>query len=74
MNPVLKTYLIKVVREAGKEPLSGAFYEYTEQEFEVDASSMKSAYQLSYLVCDIPFRGQIRRTLINGEEYFNEEF
>ncbi len=74
MEPIVKTYLVKVVREPGNEPISGMFYDCDEQEFEVDTTSLLSAYQLSHLVCDIPFRGQMRRTFIDGEEYFDKRY
>ncbi|GAB3550957.1 hypothetical protein [Spirosoma fluminis] len=74
MEPIVKTYTIKVIRVAGHEPNTGKYFEYAEQEFAVDAASQRSAYELSHLVCEIPFRGQIRRTFINGEEYFDEKY
>lgn len=74
MEPIVKTYLIKVVREPGNEPINGVFYDHVEQEFEVNATSLLSAYKVSHLICDIPFRGQMRRTFIDGEEYFDEGY
>lgn len=74
MAPIVKTYRVKIVREAGSGPVSGQFYNYAEQEMDIDATTPKNAYQVSLLACEIPFRGQIRRTFIDGEEYFNEEF
>lgn len=74
MQPVIQTYKVKLVREGGNEPISGLFYSYAEQEFEVDATSRSNAYKLSHLLCEIQFRGQTRRTFINGEEYFNERY
>lgn len=74
MEPMVKTYCVKVVREAGIEPISGQFYGYSEQEINIEATSPKNAYQVSHLVCDIPFRGQVRRTFIDGAEYLDERF
>ena len=74
MEPIIKTYSVKVIREPGDNPLTGQFVGYDEQSFEVDANSIRAAYSLSHLVCTIKFSGQIRRTYINGEEYFDERF
>ncbi len=74
MEPIIKTYSVKVVREPGNEPITSIFYEYAEQEFEVEATSFQSAFQLSQLLCNIKFRGQVRRTFIDGREYFDERY
>lgn len=66
MNPIIKTYQVKIVREPGDEPITGQFYEYAEEELEDDATSKLNAFKISQLVCSIPFRGQIRRTFIDG--------
>lgn len=73
MKPIIKTYSVKVIREAGTDPLSGQFYSYAEQEMNIDAISLRSAYQISLLSCSIQFSGQIRRTFIDKEEYFSEK-
>ncbi|MFD2574632.1 hypothetical protein ACFSUS_28630 [Spirosoma soli] len=74
MEPIVKTYSVKVVREPGENPLTGQPMEYDEQSFEVDATSVKAAYFLSHLVCTLRFSGQLRRTFINGQEYFDERY
>ena len=74
MEPIIKTYTVKVIRESGENPLTGQSVSYDEQSFDVDATSVRSAYSLSHLVCTIQFTGQLRRTLINGEEYFDEQY
>ena len=74
MEEIPKTYYIKVVRESGENPLTGQYMNYGEQSFEVDAISIKAAYSLSHLICTLPFKGQLRRTFIDGEEYFDERY
>lgn len=74
MEPIIKTYSVKVVRNPGENPLTGQFVEYDEQSFDIDATSVRAAYSLSYLVCTLQFSGQLRRTFINGNEYFNERY
>jgi hypothetical protein len=70
----MNTYNVKIIREAGGNPFTGQVVGYAEQSFEIDAIDIKAAYSLSYLVCTLKFSGQIRRTFINGEEYFNERY
>lgn len=72
MEPIVKAYNVKVVREPGANPLTGQLIGYDEQTFEVDATSVQAAYSLSHLVCTLRFSGQLRRTFIDGEEYFDE--
>ncbi len=74
MEPIIKTYTVKVLREAGNDPITGEFVEYGEQSFNVDATNSKAAFSLSYFVCTLRFLGQLRRTFINGKEYFDERF
>lgn len=74
MEPIIKTYSVKVVREPSKDPLTGQIVEYDEQTFEIDAASAKAAYSLSQFVCTLRFSGQLRRTFINGQEYFDERY
>ncbi len=65
---------MKVVRKPGNEPITGVFYDYAEQEFEVDATSVQAALTMSHIVCTLPLRGQFVRTFINGEECFDERY
>lgn len=74
MDPIIKTYTVKVIREPGNNLITGQMVQYEEQLFEVDAVSVQAAYKVSYLVCDIKFTGQVRRTIIDEQEYFNERY
>lgn len=74
MEPIIKTYSVKVIREAGENPLTGQYISYDEQAFNLEATSIRSAYSLSRSVCTLQFTGQLRRTFVNGEEYFDERF
>jgi hypothetical protein len=74
MEPIIKTYSVKVVREPGENPLTGEFVEYDEQSFDLDATSVRAAYSLSHLVCTLRFSGQLRRTFVDGHEYFDERY
>lgn len=74
MDAINKTYRIKVVREPGNDPITGTFYERAEQEFDVEAPTPLAAFIRSQIKDTIIFRGQLRRTFINGEEYFDERY
>lgn len=74
MEQIIKTYNIKVVRESSENPFTRQVVEYEEQSFEVDATSPKAAYSLSHFICTLQFSGQLRRTFIDGQEYFDDRF
>ncbi|GAB3688526.1 hypothetical protein GCM10027592_03570 [Spirosoma flavus] len=74
MESIIKTYKVRVVREPGENPLTGEFSAFDEQSFDVEATNVQTAYSLSQLVCTLHFRGQLRRTFINGEEYFDKHY
>lgn len=74
MSPLVKSYKVLVVRESGKDPITGVYYEETEELLDIDATSPQSALSVSYILCTIPFRGQARRTYIDGKEYFSDKF
>ncbi len=69
----MKTFNIKVVREAGTGPL-GDYLEAASEEFQVEAKNEQEAYKQSMLLCSLKFRGQLRRTFINGVEHFDARF
>lgn len=68
------TYKVKIIREPSNDPITGLFYEYAEQEFEIKAPNLFAAYVKSQRIDTIVFRGQLRRTFINGAEYFDERY
>ncbi|GAB3710155.1 hypothetical protein GCM10027592_46890 [Spirosoma flavus] len=74
MESIINTYQVKVVREPGYDPSASVFYDYAEQEFEVEATSILAAYLKSEKESTLPFRGQLRKTFINGKEYFDERY
>lgn len=63
-----------MVREPGADPITGSFYERAEQSFDVEAPTQFAAYVKSQLANSIVFRGQLRRTFIDDEEYFNDHY
>ena len=65
------SFRVKVVREPGNDPITGFFYDLEEQEFEIEALNKLEAYNKSLQTDTISFRGQLRRTFIDGEEYFD---
>ncbi len=71
MKTTIKTYKVKVIRESGENPITGQLVPYDEQSFDVDAINVHSAYSISIMICTLQFTGQLRRTFINEEEYFN---
>jgi len=74
MNAVPQIYAVRVVREAAPDPITGKFYEYAEQTFDVEADSPQGAYKVANWVCTLHFSGQLRRTFINGAEHFDERY
>jgi hypothetical protein len=74
MKPLVRTYHVKVVREAGPNPITGECWPYEEQEMNIDAISRQAAFVISELMHTLTFRGQLRRTFIDGEEYFDERY
>ncbi len=69
-----KAYNVKIVREPGKDPLTGIYYEKEEQSFIIEAPNLLAAYLKSQKADTIVFRGQLRRTYIDGKEYFDERY
>lgn len=67
-----KTYFVKVIREPGPEPITGNFYGRAEEDLEIEAPTITAAYRKSQILSTLCFRGQLRRTYINGTEYFDE--
>lgn len=70
----MTNYYIKIIRESGKDPLTNENYCEESQELEIIADNVEEAIKESYKYCTIVFRGQIRRTLVNGEDFYNEKF
>lgn len=74
MQTASYTYNVRVVREASADPIAGQVYDYAEQSFIIGAESPQLAHRLANRLCTLTFRGQIRRTFINGEEHFDESY
>jgi hypothetical protein len=70
----MDTYLIKVVREASNDPITGIFLKGEEETLTISATSEHEAYKQSLKKSNILFKGQMRKTFINGNEYFNPRF
>lgn len=73
-SSALEKYFVKVIRELGTDPVTGEFVDRAEQNFEITAISTQEAYRKSHFLTSIQFKGQLRRTFINGSEYFNNRF
>lgn len=67
-------YNVIVIREAGNDPLTGSYFENAQEEMQIEAETEYEAYQTSQRKCSLPFFGQVRRTFIDGKEYFNPRF
>lgn len=67
-----EVFKVRVVREEGPSPVTGEVYPYEEEELKIEATSPQMAFEISMMISKIKFRGQLRRTFINGEEYFDE--
>jgi hypothetical protein len=70
----LKTYRVTIVRESGLEPLSGEYLQRLEETFDVQASTKEEVFRKSQFITSLKFRGQLRRTFIDGKEYFSEAY
>jgi len=69
---MINKYHILVIRKAGKDPLTGEFYSEEKEEFTVEATSERSAYDLAQILFKLKVRGQVLQFYINGEQYFDE--
>jgi hypothetical protein len=69
---MVNTYSVKVVREAGSNPITGKMVPYGEEEMTIDATSKQKAHEIAYLLFTLEFRGQPMRVFIDGEEHFDE--
>jgi hypothetical protein len=67
----VRTYTVVLMREAGKDPLTGIWLDYAEDHLTIYAPDKQRAYQIGSLVSDLSFRGQIKRVIIDGTEYFD---
>lgn len=74
MAPLISTYTVKVVREAGADPITDSMYERAEEDITVDAISRDAAVSIAHMLTTIPFRGQLMRVFVDGEEFFDERF
>jgi len=68
------TYRVTIKREAGKDPLTGTFLDESMEELVINALSEGEAVRKSFTLSKLKFAGQIRRTFVNGEEYFDPRF
>lgn len=65
----MKTYNVLVIREEGLEPMSGVLLSKATEQLQIEAVSTNDAYKQSLTRSTITFRGQTRRTIIDGTEY-----
>ncbi|GAA4416294.1 hypothetical protein GCM10023187_47600 [Nibrella viscosa] len=69
---IIKTYSVVVIREPGPDPLTGEVIGYADEQLTIDATSRQAAYELAQVFATLTFRGQQRRTFIDGKEHFDE--
>jgi hypothetical protein len=69
---LVKKYSVKIVREAGPEPITGQLYSLAEEYIQVDATSPQMAHLLAQRMTTLVFRGQTMRVFVDGEEHFDE--
>ena len=67
----MRKFDVTVVREAGSDPMTGKYLERGQEEMQIEAANENEAYSISQRKSSLPFFGQIRRTFIDGEEYFD---
>ena len=67
----METFVVTVIRIAGKCPFTGQFMDNASETLFINADNEDQAYRLSQVESKLPFRGQDRSTLINGIEYFD---
>lgn len=69
-----KIFKVKIIRESGQDHLTGEFYPFIEESFIVSEENIRAAYIKSQKQYTMKVRGQLFRTFINGEEYFNPDY
>ncbi|GAB3194067.1 hypothetical protein ABID22_000344 [Pontibacter aydingkolensis] len=71
---MIKEYIVNIIREPGEDPLSGEFYPFEHEELKIEATSIKSAYDIACAIFKMKVRGQLLRFFIDGKEYFDDRF
>lgn len=71
---MIKEYHILVIREAGNDPLTSEFYPQATEEFTVEATSRRTAFDLAQILFTLKARGQFMHFYINNEPYFDENY
>ncbi len=70
----MNTYVVKVLREPGVDPLTGQFTPQCEELLTIGAESQDAAYRQSFRRSTLKFSGQVRKIFIDGVEYVNPRF
>ncbi|GAA4435771.1 hypothetical protein GCM10023188_28050 [Pontibacter saemangeumensis] len=70
----MKAYKINIVREPGADPFTGELYPLENEEFFVEADSVRKAYIKAMESFEMDVRGQLLRFFIDEEEYFDENY
>ncbi|MFD3003097.1 hypothetical protein ACFS7Z_22230 [Pontibacter toksunensis] len=70
----MKAYKINIIREPGADPFTGELYPMKQEEFFVEANSIRNAYVQATVHFNMDVRGQLLRFFIDGEEYFDESY
>jgi hypothetical protein len=70
----MENFLIKIVREPGPSGVGSEWMPYGEEYITVKAENEDKAFRLSHMHSKLPFRGQLRRTFINGIEYSDPRY
>lgn len=65
---------VLVIREAGADPLTGTYLEEARETLKITASDRQEALKKSLFLSKLSFRGQMRRTFIDGQEHFDERY
>lgn len=76
VNPLEMTketeFEVTVIREAGLDPMTGTYLGQARETLKIYATNRQEVYKKSLFLTKIPFRGQLRRTLIDGQEHLDE--
>ena len=70
----MHTFNVMVIREAGPDPMTSEFLSGDQEDLSIEAVNVEEAFRRSQVMSTLKFRGQIRRTFIDGEEYFDSRY
>ncbi|NEM99333.1 hypothetical protein [Pontibacter burrus] len=69
---MINEYKVEIIREPGPNPLTDEMFPFEYEKLMIEATSIRSAYDIACATFKMTVRGQQLRFFINGEEFFDE--